>query len=69
MSPLNPVNCGCAIESGKYRINWNSGPEAITVVDVVATEEVYDEEVSISSNDYDCNDNSVSDTDADDDYI
>ena len=36
--------CGWAIGGGKYRINWHSGPEAPTVLDIAASEEVDDED-------------------------
>ena len=44
MLSFNLVNCGWAIEGGKYRINWYSGPEALTVVDVTITEELDEDE-------------------------
>ena len=41
---FNPVNCGWVIEGGKYRINWYTGPEALTVLDVTITEELDEDE-------------------------
>ena len=64
MSSLNPVNCGWTIEEGKYVINWYSGPEAPSLLDVTAAE-VVDEDERCTSDDDDCSDNSVSDTDDD----
>ena len=40
MLTFNPVNCGCAVEGGEYRIDQYSGTDTLTVIDVTTTEEI-----------------------------